>query len=82
MIIVRALYGQKSSVAALGILLDEKLHEFGYRPSIADPDVWMRPVVKSGGFMYHNYLLFYVNKAPCIIDKLLCNIKSIQSKFK
>ena len=50
MIVVRALYGLKSSGAAFRALLVETLHDLGYVPSKADPDVWMRPAVKSNGF--------------------------------
>ena len=52
MLVVRALYGLKSSEADLRDLLDKKLHDLGYRPSISDPDVCMRLEVKTCGFMY------------------------------
>ena len=54
---VRELYGIKSSGAYCRALLAEQLHELGYRPQIADLDVWMRPVVKTGGFMYYEYVI-------------------------
>ena len=40
-IITRALYGLKSSGAAFRSFLAEHLHDIGYTPSKADPDVWM-----------------------------------------
>ena len=52
MLVVRALYGLKSSGAAFRAFLAEYLHDIGYRPSLADPDVWMRPAVKENGFQY------------------------------
>ena len=46
MMLVRALYGLKSSGATLRAFLAEKLYDLGYRPSMADPDVWLRPAIK------------------------------------
>ena len=46
MIIVRALYGLRSSGAAFRALLAETLYDLNYRPSYVDPDVYMRPAVK------------------------------------
>ena len=42
---LRALYGMKLSGAAFRDLLSEQLHDLGYRQSIYDPDIWMRPSV-------------------------------------
>ena len=61
MIIVRALYGLKSSGAAFRSLLAEKIWEEGFRPSRADDDVWIRPAVKPDGKKYYEYLLCYVD---------------------
>jgi hypothetical protein len=41
MIVIRALYGLKSSGAAFRAFLAETLYDIGYKPSVADPDVWM-----------------------------------------
>jgi len=41
MIIVRALYGLKSSGAAWRATFAEKLAEIGYKSTKADPDVWI-----------------------------------------
>ena len=61
MIIVRALYGLKSSGAAFRALLAETLHDIGYKPSYADPDVWLRPGIKPDGFEYWEMVLCYVD---------------------
>ena len=50
MTVVRALYGLRSSDAAFRALLAEVLHDLGYKPTKADPDVYLRPAVKSNGF--------------------------------
>ena len=51
-IIIRALYGHKSSGSAFRSFLAEHLHDTGYRPCKADPDVWMRPALNPNGFKY------------------------------
>ena len=60
-LIVRALYGLKSSGAAFRAHLAERLHEMGFRPTMADPDVWLRPAVKPDGEKYYEYILVYVD---------------------
>ena len=61
LIINRALYGLKSSGASFRSFLAERLDDMGFKPSIADPDVWMRPAVKSDGEKYYEYILCYVD---------------------
>ena len=63
-------------------LISERLHDLGYRPSISDPGVWMIPAVKLGGFIYYEYVLFYVDYVLCISDDPLCTMKGIQAKLK
>ena len=49
MIIRKALYGLKSSGVAFRAHLAETLHDIGFKPTKADPDVWIHPVVKPEG---------------------------------
>ena len=51
-IVKMALYGLKSSGAAFRSKLAGVLHDMNYRPSLADPDVWMRPATKPNCFKY------------------------------
>ena len=44
-IIVRALYGLKSSGAAFRAHLCGCMQAMGYKPCLADPDLWMQPQV-------------------------------------
>ena len=81
-IIVRALYGLKSSGAAFRALLAETLHDMWYVPSYADEDVWMRPAIKKNKQTYWEYSLVYVDNVPAIIENLKTTMQSIQSKFK
>ena len=51
--VVRALYGLKYLGAAFRAFLAETLYDLGYRPSMADPDVWLWPYIKEkDGFKY------------------------------
>jgi hypothetical protein len=52
MIIVRALYGLKSSGAAYRTHFAPNLLEMGFTSCKADPDVWMWPATKENGSEY------------------------------
>ena len=81
-IITRALYGLKSSGAAFRTFLAEHLHDIGYVPSKADPDVWMRPGMKPNGSKYWEYVLCYVDDILSISHDPKRTMKLIQAKFK
>ena len=59
MIIIRALYGLKSSGAAWRAMFAEYLTELGYVPTKADPDVWIKPETKPDGTEYYAMILVY-----------------------
>ena len=80
--VVRALYGLKSAGAAFRSYLAEHLRSMEYRPSYADPDVWMRPAVRSDGSEYYEYILTYVDDILCISHNPMASMLAIQSKFK
>ena len=82
MLVVRALYGLKSSGAAFRAFLAETLHDAGYRPSYADPDVWMRPAIKVDGTEYWEYTLCYVDDVLVISDDPAKTMRRIKSQFK
>jgi hypothetical protein len=60
-IIVRALYGLKSSGARWRDHLASILRQEGFKSSLADADVWLRKARKPCGFVYWEYLLAYVD---------------------
>lgn len=64
-LIVRALYGLKSSGAAFRSHLAGILDDIGFKSSIADPDVWLRPAVKPDGEEYYEYMMCYVDDICC-----------------
>ena len=82
MIIVRALYGLKTSGAAFRSLLADRLYEIGYKPTRGDPDVWIRPAVKSDGFEYYEMVLVYVDDIFAISHLPTKTLEQIQEEFK
>jgi len=82
LLITRALYGLKSAGASFRAFLAEHLHGMGYRSSLADPDVWIRPAVKPNGEEYYEYVLAYVDDILCISHEPGKTMEEIKSKFK
>ena len=78
-LIVRALYGMKTSGAAWRAFLAEYLNkEMGYTESLADRDVWMKPKCHSDGRTYYSYIICYVDDL-LLID---ANPKDIMDKIQ
>jgi Reverse transcriptase (RNA-dependent DNA polymerase) len=66
-IIVRALYGLKSSDAAWRACLAEVLHDqLGFRSYRADNDVWLRVAQRADGSRYYEYVLVYTDNILCL----------------
>ena len=82
MIVKKALYGLKGSGAAFRAHLAEKLHNIGFIPTRADPDVWRQPAVKPDGFEYYEYILCYVDDLLAISHDAEKVLKSVQDTFK
>jgi len=61
MIIARALYGLKSSGAAWRSTLAQTMEMLEYRPTQADPDVWIKRASKEDGSPYYKMMLIYVD---------------------
>ncbi len=60
-IIVRALYGLKSSGAAWRAHFAKSLEDLGFFPCYADMDVWRRPAERKDKTPYYEYILVYVD---------------------
>lgn len=82
MIIRKALYGLRSSGASFRSMLAETIWTSGYRPSKADPDVWLRPATKVNGFRYYEMVLCYVDDVLSISHNPMDAIEGIQTVFK
>ena len=78
----KALYGLKSSGAAFWAHLAETLHDIGFRPTRADPDVWRRPAKKADGKEYYEYILCYINDLLSISEDVTKVLEGIQAIFK
>ena len=61
LIVNKALYGLKSSGASFRYFLAERLDDMGFKSSMADPDVWIRPAIKPDGEQFYEYILCYVD---------------------
>jgi hypothetical protein len=67
-LIVRALYGLRSSGKAFRDYLARNLREMGYTSSKADPDLWMMPDTKSDGTEYYRYIICYVDDVAATME--------------
>jgi len=82
MIIVRALYGLKTSGAAWRATFAQTLVEMGYVSSKADPDVWLRKATRTDGHHYYEMLLIYMDDILCISHQPQSTMDQIQQLFR
>ena len=66
-LITRALYGLKSAGASFRNHLADCMSHLGYKPCMADPDLWYKPEIgPDDQFKYYAYMLLYVDDCLCI----------------
>jgi hypothetical protein len=82
MIMKETLYGLKLSGAAFKAHLAETLYDLNYKPTKADPDVWIRPAMKTDGFKYYKMVLVYVDDILCISHDPRATMSGLQAPFK
>ena len=80
-IIERALYGLKSAGASFRQYLAGKIYDLRFKPSAADPDVWMRPATKTDGTKYYEYVLAYVDDILAMSEKPEEIMQSLMNEF-
>jgi Reverse transcriptase (RNA-dependent DNA polymerase) len=80
--VVRALYGLKSSGASWRAMFNNSILEMGFKPSIADPDVYLRAFAKPDGFKYYEYILVYVDDVLIISHAPEAHLKVIQANYE
>jgi Reverse transcriptase (RNA-dependent DNA polymerase) len=68
-IIVRALYGLKSSGAAWHAFFAQSLSDIGFTSCKSDPDMWRRPAIKTDGSKCYEYVLVYVDDLLVISER-------------
>jgi len=78
-IIVRALYGLKSSGAAWRAHFAKTLEELGFKQCYSDQDVWRRASVKKDGTKYYEYILVYVDDQLTISEDPKAIIDALQA---
>lgn len=81
-IIVRALYGLKSSGAAWRAHLAQAMHDLDFRPCEADPDVWMKAAVTTDGLKYWEYVLIYTDDLLVISEKPAAVMESLAKLYR
>jgi hypothetical protein len=81
-IIVRALYGLKSSGAAWRAHLAGTLKSLGFTSSLADPDVWYRAASKPDGFEYYEYVLSYVDDILALSHNPNAIMKALEDFYR
>ena len=79
-IVIRALYGLKYASASFRSFMAKKLYEIGFKSSPADPNVWLRPAIKSDGEEYYEYVLLYVGDILAISMNPTETLKSMEGK--
>ena len=68
MIIVQAIYGIRSTRSSLWKYLGNMLDKIVSQKPVYDPDIWLKPEVKSDGETYSEYVICYIDKI--IIDSI------------
>ena len=81
-IIVRAMYGLKSSGAAWHAQLSETLYSMDFKPTLADPDVWYRAACKPNGFEYYEYILVYVDDILALSHAPRIIMETIKKQYR
>lgn len=81
-LIVRALYGLRTSGARFRAHLAQCLRDAGYVSSKADPDVWLKAATKSDGTEYYSYVLCYVDDVLVIDERPEVMIELLRQTYK
>ena len=63
-------------------MLANTIWDLGFRPSKADPDVWLKPAIKRDGTNYYEMVLCYVDDVISISEDPMRAIDGIKRTFK
>jgi hypothetical protein len=80
--IVKALYGLKTSGAAWRAHFADTLNSMGFTSSLADPDVWYRADCKPNGFEYYSYILVCIDDILVISHQPQAMMTIIAKSFR
>ena len=82
-VIVRALYGLKAAGTTFGRHISDCMRHLGYKPCRADPDLWMKPMVRpDDGFRYWAYILLYVDDCLAIHHDATSALEQLDKYFQ
>ena len=80
---VQSLYGLKSAGAAFCNHLADCMRILGYKPCLADQDLWYKPMVRpEDNFEYYAYVVLYVDDVMAIHHDGVSALKEIDKFFK
>jgi hypothetical protein len=79
-IIVKALYGLRSSGSAWHSHFSDHLRSMGFTPSRADMDMWYRKQRRPNGSEYYEYLAVYVDDVLIVSHDPQAIVKEIEAK--
>ena len=78
----RALYGLKSAGASFRNHLADCMRHMGFKPCLADPDLWMKACEKEDGTEYWAYVLLYVDDVMVIHHDAMSILTRLDKYFK
>jgi len=81
-LIVKALYGLKSSGAAWRAHFAATLKTLGFTSCLADPDVWYRAATKPTGEKYYEYILVYVDDVLTLSHQAETVMKGLEQFYR
>ena len=81
-VIVRALYGLGGSGASFVHLLANCMRHLGYKPCLADPDLWFKEDKYPDGESYYRYMLLYCDDCLCIGLNAEAELEKLDHYFK
>ena len=82
-IVVRALYGLKSSALNWrNHLADMLTNTLKFKSTLADPDVWIKLMKKQNGEEYYAYILIYVDDILIVAEDSRKIMESVRESYK
>ena len=82
-VIVQALYGLKSAGVSYGRHIADCMRMMGYKPCLADSDIWMKPMVRpDDGFEYYAYILLWVDDCLAIHHDATSALQELDKYFQ
>jgi hypothetical protein len=81
-IIIKTLYGLKSSGAAWRAHLANTLRDMGFTSFLADADVWYHAAKKPCGYQYYEYVLVYADGVLTLSHRSIEIMKQLETYYR